>query len=422
MRDIRRSHDAPERSIRNIAIKRKSRHEVTEDYEDDEYLPEEPVIPKRRRSKGPKRFWLWALLVVIVCAAFGALLSTVFAGASVTVYPRTQEVTVPATLKAQLNAPVGTLNYETLSITRSATTTVPAQGTQHVSRAASGVITIANSYSTASQRLIANTRFEASDGKIYRIRDSVVVPGMSGNNPGTVTATVYADSPGESYNKSGTTSFTIPGFKGDPRYAKFVAVAQGITGGFVGDEPAVAANDLANAKQQLQKQLDADVRTAAASAIPEGYSAIPGTLSVEYGDLLQTAGQNKTATLSQSATARGAIVRQSGLAAAIARATVQSYSGEAVAFGQNAMTIQATSTKPGDTTLTLALNGKATLVWQFDPNALKQALLGKQKSELETIVKAFQPAVAKATVSIRPFWQSTFPREEEKIQIKIDGQ
>lgn len=429
MRDIRPSADgrSPERSIRNIPLQhRKARPQVIADHtpETDGLPPDGPTeLPRRRPRRSNNRFWLWAFVVVLVCGIMGVLLSTVFAGATVTVNPRTEQVSVPPTITAMLNAPVGTLTFELLAVSRGATTTVAADGTQRVSRAASGVITISNTYSKDPQRLIANTRFATADSKIYRIRDSVVVPGMQGTTPGSATATVYADSPGAEYNKPSNTTFTIPGFKGDPRFDKFNAVAtNGITGGFVGEEPAVATADLASAKQALQKQLDTAVRTAAAAEIPEGYRAVPGTLNVSYGDVLQTSGGDKKALLSQTATARGAIVRDADLASAIGRARIQGYGGEAVAFGtQNGMSIQATSSKPGDNTITLALAGEATLVWQFDPNALRQALVGKGKDELQTVIKAFEPAVAKASVMIRPFWQGKFPSEADKIQIKVEG-
>lgn len=427
MKDIRHSSEDGhgERSIRNISVgRRPGRHTASVEHSHDlpPDLPDRQAeIPRRRSRRRLSRFWLWAVIVIFFCALFGLLLSTVFAGATVTVYPRTETVGLPATLQAQQNAPVGVLQYQTLTVTRSASQSVAAAGTQRVSRAASGVVTISNSYSSAPQRLIANTRFEAPDGKIYRIRDSVTVPGMAAAKPGTVTATIYADSPGPDYNKAGATTFTIPGFKGDPRYSKFSAQsAGGISGGFIGDEPAVAPADLATAKTALQKQVDAEVRAAAAAEIPSGSVAIPGTLEVVFADIVQEAGSDKNAKLTQSATATGAIVREADLAAAIARKSVQNYKGEAVLFGeQTTMTVSiASTTKLSDGTLTLQLQGQASLVWQFDPNALLQALAGKDKSAFQTTIQAFQPAIAKADASIRPFWRGVFPSDTTKIKIK----
>lgn len=422
MRDIRPSHDdSPgERSIRNIPLHKKTRHAAVADHTEP---PEETPLhlPHRRLRRRPRRFWLLALGVVVVCALAGILLSTVFAGATVTVYPRTEVVTLPASIVAQKSAPVGSLNYETVEVSRTADILVPASGSRQVSRPASGLVTITNAYNTSSQRLIANTRFEAQDGKIYRIRDSVTVPGVKGTTVGSITATIYADSPGPSYNRDSATVFTIPGFKGDPRYSKFSAKSEGaISGGFIGEEPAVAESDLAAAKATLQQQLDAQVRAAAAESIKEGYSAIPGTLAVNYGDLTQTPAEGNKAKLSQTATALGAVVRQADFASAIARASLQGYQGEAINFGDaSKMTVNVANAKPSDTSLTLTLSGQSTLVWQFDPNALVQALVGKDKSAFETTIVSFEPAVARATARIRPFWTGTFPDDPELITIKV---
>jgi hypothetical protein len=406
------------RSIRDIPVPPNHRRVRTS--QEDEYEQH----PPRRRRRGRGRFWIILLAVVIVCAAGGILLSTIFAGATVTVHARTASVTPPGTLTAQLNAPVGSLSYQPFSVSASATTTVAANGTQQVSIQASGVVTISNNYSTASQRLIANTRLEAPDGKIYRIHDSITVPGMSGGKAGTVTATVYADSPGADYNKSGTTTFTIPGFQGEPQYTKFSAQSQGdISGGFVGAQPAVAAGDLATAQQQLQTQLDQAVR-AKANAIPDGYTAIPGSLNVTFSTVAQTPNGSNQANLSQTATASGDIVRTQDLANVIAEKEVQTYNGEAVGFDPSSTLnmMLASSSKPTDATLNLTLSGTAVLVWQFDPNALTQALIGKPKGQFETILQSFAPAIECSTdtpcsAAIRPFWQSSFPSDASKIKI-----
>lgn len=418
-----------ERSIRNISVTRKhhaARPSVSEDHSSHDLPPDGPAeLPHRRPRRRKNRLWLIVILVVAIAAFLGLLLSTVFAGATVTVYPKTQTVNAPSSLTAAPNAPIGTLAYQTVTVSKSASVDVPAQGTQKVSRPASGTVVISNSYNATSQRLIANTRFASSDGKIYRIRDSVTVPGMKGSSPGTVAATIYADSPGPEYNKGAGETFSIPGFKGDPRYSKFSAKADSaIAGGFVGDEPAVAPAALSEAKTSLQQKVDADARAAAAQQIPEGYVAIPGTLEVTFSDLTQVAGADKNATLTQSATATGIIVRQSDLASAIARKTVSGYSGEAVAFvDAKSLDVSIASTsKRSDGTITLSLKGETTLIWQFDPNALAQALTNKNKSQFQQVVAAFQPAIAKADASVRPFWKGVFPSDPAKIKVKQAGQ
>lgn len=422
-----------DRSIRNIPIpthsKRTSRpiRDIEIEAEEEETIYTESAPPRRKGKRRARHLWKWALLVIVVCGGAGVLLSTVFAGATVTVYAKRATVQAPETLSARLNAPLGVLDFELETVSSSATTTVPATGTQQVSRQASGVITVSNTYSSASQRLIANTRFEAPDGKIYRIRDSVTVPGGSAQNPGTVTAIVYADSPGAEYNRTDSTNFTIPGFKGDPRFTKITGKSSGaLSGGFVGQEPAVAATELERARTELRQQLDATVRSSAASSIPEGYVAIPGTLEIIFGSLEQRAGENNTAVLTQTATAHTMAIRAADIAAAIARSKAEGYQGEAVLI-EDVGTLglsMATTSKSTDETVTLRMSGSPTLVWQFDPNALKEALIGKDKKEFPSVISSFAPAIvcaeaAPCGVVIRPFWQSSFPEDTKKITIRV---
>lgn len=400
-----------DRSIRNIPVPANHRRAAPPSYREESYSP------RSRRS----HLWLWITLGVVTAGALGGLLlSTVLAGASVVVYPRTATLDSTVSLTALPNAQSG-LGYITMTINRSSTTTVPASGTQKVSRAASGIITIFNTYSTASQRLITNTRFEAPDGKIYRIHDSVVVPGATKKNgsalePGTVSASVYADSPGAEYNR-GATRFTIPGFKGDPRYSAFYAEAQTIVGGFVGTEPAVASADLARAQTELEQSLRSAVETGISSQLPEGFAPVSGTLTLTFNEIMQSTGAGNTVTLAQTATGVTAILRLTELAAAAAQKQVKGYGGEAVGFDDSsALSITTSATKPVGP-LELQLSGQIALQWLFDPAAVKAALVGKPKNTFEDIIESFKPAIASAEAKVSPFWQGSFPGDAEKITV-----
>ncbi|HVV39200.1 MAG TPA: hypothetical protein VHD31_02640 [Candidatus Paceibacterota bacterium] len=417
-----------DRSIRSIPVGSRGRkREPVIELEDD--TPVDPMDMREQRPmmrRAPRRNRRWfiiiAVVVVILCAIGGLLLSTLFAGATVTVYPRQEKITPPSTLTAKLHPGAGELGYQVMTINRSATTTVQASGTKQVSRSASGPITIYNGAGTDAQRLIANTRFEAPDGKIYRIHESVSVPGgtkaADGTiTPGSVTAMVYADSPGDSYNRA-ETRFTIPGFKGDPKYTTVYAQASAISGGFVGTEPSVAAADLSKASDTLKQGLTQAAQSALSSQIPNGYMAIPGTLQVTFSDLAQSPGSGNTANISQSATMSGSIVETNALASALARATITGYNNEAVTFTNvsDISIASATTTQPG-ADVPLQISGAPTLVWQFDPGAVKAALVGKSKSTFQSIIESFAPAIKRAEAKVRPFWEGNFPSNPDKIEV-----
>lgn len=413
-------------SIRNIPVAAEHHHVPPHERFDDEQPPHRPAPPRSYAL-----LW-WGVGVVAVCAVAGLVLSTLFERATVTVYPKTQSITLPPSVVAQPNAPLGSLSYQTVTVTQTASTTAQATGTQKVSKFATGAIIISNTYSTASQQLTANTRFQASDGKIYRIHAPVTVPGDTKNVdgtivPGTATAIVYADGAGADYNRTTQTAFTIPGFKGTPRYTRFTAQSQGaISGGFVGTAPAIAITDETAAEATLKQSLTAALQLAAQHAAPSGSIVAQRPVTPTYTDIAETpVGTSNSVVLSQSASEVVVFVSAVDLATFLAKQTVPEYKGESVLFADPS-TVELTLPLGGATTgpLTLGLGGSATLVWQFDQNTLIQALLGTSKdaASFERVVQHFQPAIAKAEADVHPFWKGTFPTNPSRITIKLGTQ
>lgn len=162
---------------------------------------------------------------------------------------------------------------KTVSVTRTATKK------QAVRSAASGRIKIINNYGTDAQPLAASTRFASPAGKIYRIREAVTVPGAKKEGtklvPASIEVTVFADQPGTEYNITAPTTFTIPGFRGSPKYQGFSAESVGvIDGGFIGESGVVTAEDINAASAELSEKLKAELAGALQSSATEGFTLI----------------------------------------------------------------------------------------------------------------------------------------------------
>jgi len=418
MQDVLPPTTTSPRSIQNIPVPAGRRQFIPVP---NEYIPQGSSGKHRGSS-----FWLWSAAVIVACVLAGMFVSSIFSGASVTVFPRQMNVSTPTTLQAALNAPAGSLGYQLMSVSQTSKRTVAASGQKQVSTTAQGTLTIFNTYSTATQKLIANTRFAAPDGKIYRIHAAVTVPGATKNADGSLKAgsiqtTAYADAAGADYNR-GQTQFTIPGFQSDPRYTKFYATTDGISGGMVGIQPSVAPADAQNAQSQMQQELAQGLPTALTPQVPQGFTAVGGTLSIVYGTPSTADAGGGNATITEAATATEAIINTSDLASAVAAAQVQGYAGEAVNFVDTShlSLAMATSTQYSaqTTLLNVTLSGTAALLWQFDPSKIQMALAGKNKSDFESIIRTFAPAVAKATASVKPFWKTTFPTNSTQIQVQ----
>ena len=107
-----------DRSIRNIPVssihkKRQTRFEAQEYEEEEQEQPRRP----RRRKKGSRIFWVSAVLLVLVFAAIGVVLSAQFGGGSVVVSPRTAPHPATLSLQASPNAPAGSFFFFLQTVT-----------------------------------------------------------------------------------------------------------------------------------------------------------------------------------------------------------------------------------------------------------------------------------------------------------------
>lgn len=131
-----------------------------------------------------------------------------------------------------------------------------------VNQKARGTVVISNNYSTESQPLVATTRLESAQGKLFRLVSGVVVPAMTNidgrKEPGVIEAQVIADETGSEYNIDATT-FTIPGFKGGSKYDKFTVKSnKAMIGGGndgISDVTIVAKVDLDSALREAKEKV-----------------------------------------------------------------------------------------------------------------------------------------------------------------------
>ena len=225
--------------------------------------------------------WL-VLFLIIVGAIIGAM--TWNAKADVEVTPKSDEVGVNSSFSA--GAPAGDLAYRVMTIEKDATTTVPASSKQKVESKATGTVMIYNLYSAAPYRLIKNTRLESSSGLIFKLSDTVVVPGRKNTNgtttPGSAEASVFADSSGQEYN-IGYADFTIPGFKGSPQYAAFYARSKtSIGGGWSGEKSIASQADISAAVSKLESNMSSEIADEASSEIPDGFISAKGLSVISF--------------------------------------------------------------------------------------------------------------------------------------------
>jgi hypothetical protein len=425
------------RSIREIPISPEKRHKIEKEIEqlEEEDFDSPPRITKpanwQRRQMNPK-FIIWLIAILCLLALiFG--ISILFSSATVVITPRTQKIIFTNdTYTARADPQNATdLTFEVLKVNQTIGETVLATEEKEVKQKASGKIIIYNNYSTAPQRLINNTRFEATNGNVYRINSSVVVPGLKkvGGKivPGSVEAIVYADQPGESYNMNladMTGDFKIPGFKGDVRYDSFYArLKEDITGGFIGMQRIIGEDLREETENTIKTKLREQLLKELYAIMPENYLVFKDAYSVDFSNLPDTAVDKDKAKINIQGTLNAIVFNNIKLGKYMATKKISDFDNNQTEFipSDDLVTIfsgKDTTSLAKNDTLEIKLNGQATIKWSYDSDIIKKDLTGRKGSDIRNLASKYKDSVISMEVIFRPVWTRYFPDKEDKIEIK----
>lgn len=371
--------------------------------------------------------------IIISVLGLGFMVANYFSGAKISVVPFTQKAHIDNEFTAVrgTDAEEGALTFQFVSLVEDESKEVPASIEKNIQKKASGKVVIYNTYSNKSQRLIKNTRLEASGNKIFRIDGSVVVPGaiiVGGKvvEPGAVDATVYADAPGEGYNL-GLTDFTMPGFKGDPRYGKFTARSKAdspLAGGFSGIVKVAPPLDIAQAQADLKDKLKRTVVEKIRAQIPQGMSFFPGSTVLKFEEVEQADSPDANTKVVMRATISAFFFNTEALIKKIAKVSLPDYKGEPLSL-PNISTLSFTFIEPVENVVLSDLNhirfrieGDPLFISTIDTSKLIASLAGKEKKDFAKIITT-QNNIKKADASIFPMWKTVFPVATEKFSVKI---
>lgn len=396
-------------------------------------------IPKERRkpTRNYTRISIWVVASVCVIAMF-YFGSFIFAGATITVTPKHQTVEVNATVLAQKETSDKNLSYTIISVSKEGTKIVPAKGEEKVDVKATGKIIIYNNYSSAPQQLVKTTRFETPDGLIFRTTENVTVPGLTKTNsillPGYAKVSVIADKSGEKYNV-GLADFTITGFKGDPKFTKFNAKTDPtskIGGGFSGIVKKVSDADKLSAKNEIETSLKSDLIALAKQQVPSSHILFDDMVLYSFEPSAQKDIASSTATIGEKGTVYGVLFDKIELTKFLTdkNITYDENNNPAV-FATNLEKLNVIFSNknsfnpavPGN--IQASIKGSLNITWDIDAknsdgNSLVEELAGHKRPEIKDILSKFS-SIDRAEVSISPVWSLSFPKNPNKIKVKIDS-
>lgn len=203
-------------------------------------------VPKLTALRG--RGLIVGSVAAVVLLGGGIAAAAALPSADVTVTPKTDplntEIPVSFSLKAQTVDPAtNVVPAKVIEVSVSASKQLNTTGTKDAGAKATGPIAVVNTLSRA-QPLVARTRFQAPDGRVYRTQSSVNVPAG-----GQATVTVVADDGGDAGNLPAGTRLTIPGLGGGS--AVYGQVDAALSGGTSSATPEVSRDDLTRARQEL---------------------------------------------------------------------------------------------------------------------------------------------------------------------------
>lgn len=373
------------------------------------------IYLKKKVSKGT----IFFVLFLIVILTYIILMTYVFNSVSISFTPKHKEInnlTNKTFVFSQESTP-GTVLYKLATATLSESKSLPMSLTKKVEAKASGVINIYNNYDSNNQKLVKNTRFETSDGKVYRTNDSVVVPGKKGDTPGTVEVAVTADSYGANYNID-PTDFTIPGFKGSDKYKGFYAKGkEKFSGGASGDMSIVSDSDLNSAKDELSLTLDKKIKDLLKKEKKDGLFNIEDSIQVVFENNEKDIKSGSTSNFTIKATGYMIQADKNSLARNII-AMDKDYHNENVRIDDISklhFSIKDSTHLDKDNQVEVLVEGNTNVIWEINREDLAKKLLGRNSNDFRSILKD-EDAIDKATPEFSSVWLSTFPDKLSNIK------
>jgi hypothetical protein len=383
-------------------------------------------------NKKTNRFNYTLVGVFAVILVGGIFASTAYLSKiTLTVFPEFKEPNVNAEFTAYTDRREDALTYEIMTLEQTGERQVKASGQENVESQAKGFLEISKT-TPGSERLIKNTRFRSADGLIFRIQESVVVPGAMKDSsgalvPGTIRAEVFADAVGSEYNLPVGAKFDVPGFKDSNLTELYNSIKaenrEPLAGGFKGPKFMIDDNELSTAKQSLQMELRDSLLTKIESEKPADFVVFKDAVAITYNDLPTVQYGDDLVTIKVQAVLQLPLFKHADFSSFIAKETIPTYSQDPVRIrNTDDLKFSYTDSNTGTTnianapSLTFNIVGKPLIVWEYSAEQLQKDLAGKQMTAISTVLSGYT-GIKNASITGKPFWARSFPDEPSEINI-----
>ncbi len=302
-------------------------------------------------------------------------------------------------------------------------------------RKAKGIITIYNNYSTSPQILVATTRFETPDHKIFRLDSRIVIPGATTKNGELVRSTidvkVTADKSGPDYNievcNLPDCKFTIPGFEGTSKFDGFYGISTKVmAGGALASVPLVTSEDLKGAEEIIFEKVMDSINQDLENKIPKKpkeLKVLPGAKSsinltnlssdASIGDYREKFSVSVEGEIKVIAFDEDSIIEY-------IQGILEKDKDENYHYCQKPeLEYLELKTDFSKGTMRMSIKTNQIVCHKLSLEEIKQLVVGKDKKELNQIFGA-NPGIKDVEVNLRPLWIRKVPNSLDKINLFID--
>ncbi|PJE57735.1 MAG: hypothetical protein COU82_00245 [Candidatus Portnoybacteria bacterium CG10_big_fil_rev_8_21_14_0_10_38_18] len=390
---------------------------------------------KRREEKRSFRFFtakrVMGFLIVLFLIAVGFVLYFILPKAEIVINPKKEDISLETEITADKN--INSIDLENneipaqiFQIETEDSRTFPTTGEKEVEEKAKGTIVIYNQYSSSEQTLVKTTRFLSENGKIFRLTDTVVIPGASIDEgkiiPSSKEVTVEADEAGDAYN-IGPSKFTIPGFEGTAKYAAFYGQSSApMTGGAKGMMKVATKEDIDGAIQIVSAELKNKVSDEFKQKIPTELKMLDNSqvLEVTESDSTLDADEpGKEFTVTVKVKAWGLAFKEDDVLSLIKNNINDKISQDKILIPSTIkVDYENVKTDSAKSKTDFIAQAQAKTAWNIDEDLIKKDLAGKDEIEVRKYLSSLAE-IETAKVIFWPFWVKRIPTNKDKIKIVI---
>ena len=394
-------------------------------------LPE-PI--EKEKKKRPTKLWTGAIALLLVIGGLAGVFAWGYANypkVSVVVFPKKEVLSKEIKIVAKEGVDSSSMSpeaipgeYVEMVISKSMDFDATGETYESDDGKARGKVVIKNEYSSSAQPLVKTTRLLSKEGKLFRIVKDITVPGMDGETPGEIEVDVIADEPGEDYN-IGPSTFTIEGFKGNPKYEGFkVSSSKSMTDGGAPDSnkkmSMVTQDDIDNARKEtiealdkvleheVSLQLGEDKKVLIDSVEKEVESSKSSHKASEVASTFTFTVNQKVKAMSFSTEDVNVIVTQE-----LEEEVPENFAMDSISRA----TFKKGIASHADKTLTMYVDAEAE-AWPVVINEeIIAGVAGKNENEIQSFLSGY-PNIEKVEITITPSWLTTIPVSKDKIIVE----